>query len=231
MGVNLYISLPMMHHQKVFEEVSFYRENKIDGLLTQFQFDNWTAYGTNYYLMARAAYGEGAECIERLYKSLMPDEPQRIRQFYDFAQEITDSTGPCHITYPRALLKRTKFEQYKRLHQQAKEISGSVKNGFTEKLEIWTEYLLRFKKVFDSYISNDKDTARKIVEFINWAENYRSCNIFVYKNFSILMHKWLERIKNNEQWYHYGLDWEDEYIKIHDRVLNDPKEFERANNG
>jgi hypothetical protein len=181
--------------------------------------------------MAKAAYGEDTDSVERLYKALMPDNPQKIKRFYDFAAEIVNSTGVCHITYPRALLNRTKIEQYEKLHEQAMEISRYAENDFAERLEIWTQYLLRFKKVFDSYISGDRDTQREIEEFIDWAQNYRDHGIFVYKNFSILMHKWLERIRSGQQWYHYGLDWEDQYIKIHDQVLNDTEEFERINDG
>ncbi len=220
MGVNLYISLPMIHHEQMFEEVQFYKENDIDGLLTQFQPDNWTAYCTNYYLMAKAAYGGHKDAIDRLYRSIMPQNPEKIKAFYDYAKGIVDSAGPCHISYPRALLNRTKLKQYQTLHALALELAGEKDDIFLKRLVIWTEYMVRFKSVFDDYIDGKPGIIKEINNFTQWAASHQDSKVFVVKNVKILMGKWLERIQAGLPWYHYSLDWEDEYIKIHDTTLN-----------
>ena len=221
MGINLYISLPMIHCEDVFDEVAYYKNNGIDGLLTQFQFDNWIAYGLNYYSFAKAAYGEKSDVLGRVYRAILPQNPQKVKAFYDYAKQIVKSAGECHIPYPRALFRRTQLEQYRKLHNMAIELKDTNSDSeFIEKNIIWTEYLMRFKQIFDNYTQGEGDIICQINEFIDWVQKYQGSNIFVVRNVKVLMGKWIEKIKAGRQWYHYGLDWEDDYIKMHNKTLN-----------
>ena len=61
MGVNFYLSLPMLHFEEMFHEMELYSKWGVDGILTQFHVAHWSVYGVNYRLMAQAARGEDAD--------------------------------------------------------------------------------------------------------------------------------------------------------------------------
>ena len=70
MGINFYLAMPMLHFETMFNEVDFYSAHQVDGLFTQFWMEHWSAYGINYFFMARAARGESfEEASERFYRT------------------------------------------------------------------------------------------------------------------------------------------------------------------
>ena len=77
MGVNFYLSLPMVHFEEMFRDIAWYNAHGIDGILTQFHIPHWTVYGNNYFLMGRAARGENmAESIDTLFEMLYGKDAQ-----------------------------------------------------------------------------------------------------------------------------------------------------------
>ncbi|MBQ9502573.1 MAG: DUF4838 domain-containing protein [Lentisphaeria bacterium] len=57
MGINFYMSLPLLFGKRMFDELAFYRAHKVDGVLTQFQTGHWSVYGGNYRFMAEVPGG------------------------------------------------------------------------------------------------------------------------------------------------------------------------------
>lgn len=220
MGVNLYISLPMVHHQDIFDEVLEFSQRGGDGILTQFHLPHWTAYGLNYIMMAKAMYGDGKESVKKFFNSLFGKDSVVAQEFYQKLKELLLSAGPCHIPYPRSLLKRTKLEQYEDLLEKAKELR-SLKESDTlrDRLVLWMEYLLKFKVLYDCYMDGEA-VVEKIDQFLIWTDKHQDQKIFLNDKVNMLFDKWKMRIKDNQPWFHYNLDWEDVYIQRHDQSLN-----------
>ena len=219
MGVNLYVSLPLVHHEDVFDEAAFYSQNGIDGLLTQFQMSHWTAYGLNYYCMAKALYGSGKESVNSTLQKLFGPAFEDVGCFYSEMKKLVLSAGNCHITYPRALFNRTQLASYEYLHSCALAIAQKIPdNKFVQGFVIWTEYLLRFKNLFDLYHRKTQIDS-ELRDFLDWARQHKNDNVFVFEKLQMLIGKWQESIKSGRSWLHFNLDWEDEYIRKHDTLL------------
>lgn len=221
MGINLYVSLPVIHHEDIFDEIRFYSEKGIDGVLTQFHVSHWTAYGLNYYMMAKAMYGDTKDTIPKTMRAIFGNDADNAQAFYVAMKKLIQNAGPCHIPYPRSLLRRTKLEDYETIHALADKLASNAPTDdrFRKSLYIWAEYLIRFKRIYDDY-SNEKNVAEDINEFLNWIKKHSQDNVFVINRVERLLAKWLERIEIGQPWYHYNFDWEDEHIKKHDTLLN-----------
>lgn len=220
MGVNLYISLPLVLNYMIFDEVEYYHESGVDGILTQFHLPHWIAYGMNYYMMAKAMYGEDKGSVEEAYGRIFGENKSLAEEFYAQLENLTKSTGPCHITYPRSLLKRTDAEDYRKILDIAgKLFSKCPEDKIYKGIKIWAEYLLRFKELFDRY-NNGENVSADIDGLYQWILDNKDLNVFVIDKVKMLFGRWKERISQGKPWYHYNLDWEDNYIMNHDVLLN-----------
>jgi len=221
MGVNFYLSLPLIFHRTIFEECKFYESIGVDGVMTQFHPPHWSVYGMNYVAMARALRGENAgEAIPALMKSLFGTDAPEAEAFYKAMRKLTDSTGPCHIPYPYSLFSRTKLEQYCGILKMAKELAAKAPHdAFRKELVIWAEYLYRFKALFDAY----HDGAAGIPEidaFLAWIHSHRDTKVFVQSKFDPYFEAWRTAIRQRKPWLHFNIDWEDAYIRKHEKLLN-----------
>jgi hypothetical protein len=218
MGVNLYVSLPLIFHEAIFDEIEWYQKIGVDGFLTQFNLSHWTVYGMNFYAMAKAAAGaDKQQTLQYLFKTLFYNNTALGIDFYNTLKQLVNA-GTCHITYPRALFNRTQIEQYQKLHKIAQQLLETrSNNSFCKKLVIWTEYLLRFKKLFDLYHS-ENIAIENIIEFKQWIFSYPDSDIFVYDKIDLLLNAWIEALENNKKWLHFNLNWEDRYIEEHDSL-------------
>lgn len=224
MGVNMYLSLPMVHHETLFQELRDLQAAGADGILSQFHLSHWTAYGLNFYLMAKAAYGEEKGAVEKALRDLFGPDAELARQFYAELRDLVRSAGPCHIPYPRSLIKRTEIEDYERMILLARALlSKKPDDRLRKNLATWMSYCFRFKRTFDRY-SEGQDVRGEIAELQAWIRDHAAADIFVPRNTDRYFPKWTEKIERGEPWYHFNIDWEDAYIRRHDEVLNLPKD-------
>ena len=220
MGVNFYLSLPMIHFQEMFREMKWYADNHIDGILTQFHIPHWTVYGMNYVLMGKAARGEdAAESIRTLYHRLFGDDATEAEKFYAQVKSLLSSAGHCHIPYPYSLLSRTKMKDYEKICESAKALlSKKPDDLFRSELVLWTEYLLRFKRLFDDYHAG-RIQEKDVLAFLGWIHSHRDSRVFVHDKFDMYFEAMLTALRNGTEWIHFNLDWEDNYIRRHKEFL------------
>ncbi|MFA6103484.1 MAG: DUF4838 domain-containing protein [Victivallaceae bacterium] len=220
MGINLYVGLPMVHHEDIFDEMAWYAKKGIDGVLTQFHFANWTSYGLNYYLMAKAAYGaDKKHAVAAALQGIFGDDAAMAGEFYAATKKMVLSTGPCHIPYPYALFRRTSIEQYRELHALADVLRQRAPDDeFRRALVLWAEYLVRFKELFDRYYRIGV-TVAEIDALRQWLHGL-PLQIVVLEKVDLLFEAWMECVKTGRQWLHFNLEWEDEYIRRHCQCLN-----------
>ncbi len=219
MGVNLYISCPMVHHRRITNEVYNLSKLGVDGILTQFHLTHWVAYGMNYYFMAKAMYGENTEeVISDTFLKLFHNDYEIAVKFYKQLDKIQSLNGKCNIPYPRSLMLRAKEEDFLILYELAKDLMVKSPDDFRRGYVIWASYLLRFKRIFDRYISG-VDVTDEIKVLLNWCRENKNADVFVIEMVELLFSKWLECLSTNRKWYHYNLDWEDKYIQKHESVL------------
>ncbi|MCH2131380.1 MAG: DUF4838 domain-containing protein [Pirellulaceae bacterium] len=225
MGVNFYISLPMVHHEACFDEIRFFNENNIDGLTTQFHLVHWTAYGLNYYLMGKAMYGEEKqEAVDGAFRAIFEKDAEEAKQFYREVKDLVLSAGPCHIPYPRSILRRTELSRYKSLFDKAKALAAKApQDRLRQRMVVWTEYILRFKGLYDRYAAGKENITEDINQFLDWARDHKKEGVFLMRTVELFCAGWLERIEQGKPWYHFQFDWEDEYIKEHDTLLTEMK--------
>jgi hypothetical protein len=187
MGVNLYISLPLVFHETIFAEIDWLAENGVDGYLTQFHIPHWTAYGMNFYAMAKAAAGEDKqETVDYLFESVFGGKSSMAKRFYQKLDELVKSVGNCHVTYPRALLNRTEQGQYEELLKTAEELFSDSSSSFVAELSVWAEYLLRFKKLYDKYQESGIRT-EEIDTFTAWIHSHDKTRIFVHDKVDMIL--------------------------------------------
>lgn len=220
MGVNFYLMLPMIHFRELFHEMSWYSEHGVDGILTQFHVCHWSVYGMNYVLMARAARGEERDpSVETLFQALFGADSEEAKAFYREVKALVRSAGRCHIPYPRSLLRRTRLEDYLRLHDLATRLAEKAPGDrFRSDLAVWTEYMIRFKQLFDMY-QEKKLTEADVREFLAWIHGHRGTRVFVQDKCDGFFQALLDALHRGTEWLHFNLDWEDEYIRKHDRML------------
>lgn len=222
MGVNFYISFPMIHFHDVFKEVDYYSKNDIDGLMTQFHLPHWSVYGVNFRAMADAMRGEEEEfSVTRMLTALFGKDADEAAALYAAMRDMLEKAGPCHIPYPYSILSRSNVGQYENLLDMAKKLRDKQSsNALRNDIVIWCEYMLRFKKLFDRYHEKNDVTVQDVEDFLAWIHSHKDCHVFVHPKFDGLLGAWCDAIRNGTPWLHYNLDWEDEYIRKHMRVLN-----------
>ena len=220
MGVNFYLSLPMIHWEKMFREMQVYNESGVDGILTQFHVTHWTAYGMNYRLMAQAARNEDpAVCIRRMLEELFGSDAEEAEKLYRKMEKMMHEMGKCHIPYPRSLFRRTRKDDFAELHHIAQALAEKAPgNRFRRELTIWTEYLLRFKELADKLMIC-KATEEEVDKFLAWIHQYRDTRVFVHSKFDSYFAAVKEVIRSGKSWIHFNIDWEDRYVLEHDTSL------------
>lgn len=223
MGVNLYASLPLIIHETIFDEASHFTRMGADGYLTQFHLTHWAAYGINYYMMARALHGEDRKTsLEEFFQKIFGTRAGQARQFYDKLRSIQQGSGPHLITYPRALFSRTKIGDFRKAHEMARQLADGATHDFIRALPLWTEYLLRFKELFDRYhagqIGHDD-----IAAFQDWCRPLENHGILVFDKLRMLLEAWDQSLRDGREWLHFNIDWEDNYIRRHDHLLGKSK--------
>ena len=220
MGVNFYLSLPMIHREKMFKEIQWYSQNGVDGLLTQFHISHWTVYGMNYRLMAKAARNGEQSAISEMLAEIFGKDAQDAENFYREIERIMQNMGKCHIPYPRSLFRRTKLNQFEHIHDLACSLAAKEpQDKFRHELCIWCEYLVRFKKLADKLFA-EQAKIDDIDNLLNWIHSFRDSRIFVHQKFDIYFNAVKEAIKSGRPWIHFNIDWEDKYILAHDSLLN-----------
>ena len=220
MGINFYLMLPLIHFRELFHEIGWYSQNGVDGILTQFDPSHWSVYGLNYTFMGRAARGEGQEeSLESVFGRIFGKDAEEAKAFYRAVKAVVRNTGHCHITYPRALFRRSRPEDYRELHQLAKHLAaGAPEDRFRADLVLWTEYMIRFKALFDAYQAK-KLTKEDVLAFIGWIHSHRDSRVFVHRKVDEYFQALLDALDRGTEWIHFNLDWEDDYIRRHDRSL------------
>ena len=222
MGVNFYVSLPMVHHEVVFDDLRSFVGIGVDGVTTQYHLTHWTAYGLNYYMMAKAAYGEDREAaVAKCMRDLFGDDAEQGAAFYRDLREVVLSAGPCHVPIARSLFKRTKLAQYTAMKEKAEALlARKPDDRLRRNLVVWMEYLLRFKTVFDRYIVGGKDVREEIRAFEAWAGKQGAHDVCVMSRLSFYLPAWIQAIEAGKPWLHFNIDWEDEYVRRYDELLN-----------
>ena len=80
---------------------------------------------------------------------------------------------------------------------------------------IWTEYLYRFKELFDRYHSTGI-TVQEINDFRAWIKSRQDgSRVFVTAKADMVLNAWIKCIETGRKWVHFNIDWEDAYIKEH----------------
>lgn len=223
MGINLYISLPLIFHETIFNEINEYARIGVDGFLTQFHIPHWTVYGPNFYMMAKALYGaDTKKAVADFFRKIFGAKASDAVKLYEKLLAIQKSSGPCLVTYPRALFNRTKAEDYREAHRMAERLAEGTSSDFVRRLPLWTEYLLKFKELFDKYQAGNA-VKKDVEDFKEWCRQLKAERILVYEKAEWLLDAWLKCFDTGKDWLHFNIDWEDKYVKLHETLLNDRK--------
>lgn len=216
MGVNFYLSLPMVHHREMFAEMKWYHDNQIDGVLTQFHIGHWSAYGTNYYLMGKAARGESEKAaIDFMFNRVFGDKAGKIRNFYQKLKNLTLRAGHCHIPYPYSILSRTKLDDYQEILRLARDIDE-------KDFILWAKYMLKFKSLFDRYHSGKLEVA-ELRQFLEWIHSNKNHRVYLPAKFNSYLGAWIKAIESGKPYLHFNIEWEDDYIRQHKTLLGKPE--------
>ena len=220
MGVNFYLMLPMIHFKEMFHEMKWYADNGVDGILTQFHVSHWSVYGMNYCLMARAARGEEEKSsIDTLFAMLFGPDAEEAKAFYAKIKSMLKNMGRCHIPYPRSLFRRTKLEDFRELEEPARRLAAKApQDRFRADLVIWTQYMTRFKELFDKAQAKCL-TEEELQAFLDWIGSFRDTRVFVRDRIAMYFEALREDLRTGREWIHFNLDWEDAYIRRHDKLL------------
>jgi len=222
MGVNFYLSLPMIHHELLFDETDFYSSHRVDGLLTQFNLSHWGVYGINYYAMAQAGYGADKEqFLIKVFNALFGEHAAQYREFYAELRELQESAGQCLLPYPRHFFGRTDAAQFTRLLELAVKLSEDIPYPvMRERLWVWMEYLWRYKKLYDDAHTGTL-TLHQLDSFLEWCHSQRGKEVIVIDCLDMYFNALADCLRNNKEWIHFNIDWEDEHIKQVDDFLGD----------
>ncbi|MBQ7208099.1 MAG: DUF4838 domain-containing protein [Lentisphaeria bacterium] len=220
MGVNFYLMLPMIHFKEMFHEMKWYADNGVDGILTQFHVSHWSVYGMNYCLMARAARGEEeASSIDTLFEMLFGPDAEEAKAFYGRIKSMLKNMGRCHIPYPRSLFRRTKLADFRALEGPAQSLAAKApRDRFRADLVIWTQYMTRFKELFDK-AQEKRLTEEELQAFLDWIGSFEDTRVFVRDRIAMYFEALREDLRTGREWIHFNLDWEDAYIRRHDKLL------------
>ena len=222
MGVNFYLSLPMIHWEKMFREFKWYHENNVDGVLTQFHISHWTVYGMNYRLMAKAGRGEDPEySIRTMLADIFGEDAGEAEKFYRTIEKMMHDMGKCHIPYPRSILRRTTAASFEQILELARALAAKApQDNFRRELVIWCEYLLRFKLLADKLFAQ-KATIEEVDDFVAWIHSHSGTRVFVHTKFDTYFSRVKQVIEAGKPWIHFDIDWEDKYVLAHDSFLNE----------
>jgi hypothetical protein len=77
--------------------------------------------------------------------------------------------------------------------------------------------MLKFKKLFDKYHSSGV-SVEEIDEFLNWIHGYKDSRVFIHSKFDMYFSAWKDAVKNGTEWLHFNIDWEDDYIRQHEKI-------------
>ncbi len=217
MGVNFYLSLPMIHTDWIFDEVKYYKSVGVDGFMTQFHLPHWSVYGINYYAMAQALYGKSrTAALNRMWTALFGKDAAEGRRFYAKMRKMVMAAGKCHIPYPYSLFSRTKIGDYEKMHELAQALCKKLsRDSFRQDLVIWTEYLLRFKRFFDDYHAHQAGL-KELQAFRKWVhDKCADRQVVVVSRLDMYLQQVEDSLRAGREWIHFGLDWEDAYIRKH----------------
>lgn len=221
MGVNFYLSLPMLHFEEMFREMKWYADNGVDGIMTQFHISHWSVYGMNYALMARAGRGEDkTDALNALFEERFGSDAGTGREFYRHIKNLLLNMGNCHVPYPYALFSRTELKDFETIRTLAENLASRVpESGFRRELVIWAEYMVKFKTLFDDYHAG-RLTESMLDEFLAWIAAQSETRVFVnHKKYQMYFSALRECLRTGKKWLHFNLDWEDEYILKQEKLI------------
>ena len=220
MGVNFYLSLPMIHHELMFDEVDFYNENNVEGLLTQFHLPHWGVYGINYYAMAQAGYGaDKQQFLTKIFSALFGKYAIQYREFYVALRSLQESAGKCLLPYQRHLFKRSETEQFENLFELANKLPEDIPYpAMCKRLKAWSQYLLKFKELSDA-ANVGTLTKNELDLFIEWCHSQEDKKIIVLDRLDTYFTALADCLENGKEWIHFNIDWEDDHIKRVDEYL------------
>jgi hypothetical protein len=213
MGVNFYLSLPMIHHELIFDEIDFYYQHKVEGLLTQFAPSHWGVYGINYCAMAQAGYGtDKQQFLTKIFNALFGKHVAQYQEFYRAARILQESAGKCLLPYQRHLFRRTEMTQFEGLL----DLSGALPDdipypAMCERLRIWAQYLLEYRKLFDSAYAQTL-TVNELELFLQWCHR-KGKGVIVLERLDMYFSALRNCLENGKEWIHFNIDWEDDHIK------------------
>jgi hypothetical protein len=189
-------------------------------LITQFNLAHWGVYGINYYAMAQAAYSEDKEeFLTKVFNALFGKHAEQYRGFYAQMRAVQESAGDCLLPYQRHLFNRTEAAQYEELLKKAAELPEDIPYSvMCERIRIWAEYLLRFKRLSDSAQNKALDMAG-LESFIAWCDSHKGKGVIVLDRLHMYFTALAECLKNGKVWIHFNIDWEDDHIKKVDEYL------------
>lgn len=222
MGVNFYLSLPMIHHEMMFDEIDFYQQHQIEGLLTQFHLPHWGVYGINYYAMAQAGYGTDKQhFLTKTFNALFGKHAAQYQDFYGLLRTLQESAGKCLLPYQRHLFGRTEIEQFKKLAKLAAALPQDIPYPLMcERLKIWAQYLLKFKELSDA--ANAKVlTVEDLDQFLAWCHSQSGKGVIVLSRLDTYFTALSDCLKSGKEWIHFNIDWEDDHIKRVGQFLGD----------
>ena len=111
------------------------------------------------------------------------------------------------------------------MHSLALELAEKApEDPFRRELVLWTDYLRRFKKLFDDYRKGEAGV-REVEAFRTWIHSHADTRIFVHQKIDMLLDAWVAAIRAKKEWLHFNLDWEDEYIRRHRDLLGVSLDF------
>lgn len=216
MGINFYLSLPMIHIRDVFQEVQWYADHQVDGLLTQFHIPHWSVYGVNYYMMAKAARGEKCEdAIPQMMQCLFGYDAQEGTAFYDAVKAFLLKLDNCLVPYPNCLLTRVTQDECQALLTLAENLAAKAPaDPFRQDLVAWMQYLCKFKTISQA---NDEGTLtlEQVDDFQKWIHSFEGRRLFVYSRIDSYFPAIRDALQQGKKWLHFNIDWEDEYVKRH----------------
>ncbi len=212
MGINFYMSLPLLFWRRMFDEFDCYRKLGADGVLTQFQMGHWSIYGSNYRFMAAAARGGDFEtALDRFYERRFGKCASEAKEFFKAVDEVMNSFEECHIPTPASLFSRIKLEQLEVLMPPARRLARRLPDiRPAADLEIWVSYLIRFKKLYD------KEIARTILpdemkKFLKWIKQQKTRRVLATKQVLRYLGMWLEDVENDRPCRFFDVDWPAEF--------------------
>jgi hypothetical protein len=220
MGVHFYLSLPMLHEQAIFDEVRALAAHGADGVLTQFHWKNWVPYGLNYYAMARACRGgRPGEVLAAWREGVFGEDADEAGHFYEAMRDLQTSVGPCLIPYPRAFLRRVSRQRGEEVGRLARDLQARRPDDpFRQGLVVWTEYLVRFKDLFDG-LQAGTFGIEDLEAFLAWIKENDNADVFEPGKHRVYAFAIRDCLKAGRPWIHFNIDWEDAYVLEHDETL------------